>query len=145
MYWKIMFDRCYCINSTIYLLQFGKLCGTIFCHRLAVTIFGHHFWISVFLVRVHQEIQDGCHHSIPPRYFENDSTRWLLYNCSSAKWETNPSTKTEKGLPLYAIISMMDEPNPLLCHPAVLGSRNFAICFVLKLFYSQFQFDIVKI
>ena len=32
-----MFDRCYCINSTIYLLKFGKLYGTIFCHRLAVS------------------------------------------------------------------------------------------------------------
>ena len=31
MYWKTMFDRCYCINSTIYLLKFGKLNGTIFC------------------------------------------------------------------------------------------------------------------
>ena len=29
MYWKIMFDRCYCINSTIYLLKSGKLYGTI--------------------------------------------------------------------------------------------------------------------
>ena len=37
MYWKIMFDRCYCIKSTIYLLKFGKLYGTIFCHRLAVS------------------------------------------------------------------------------------------------------------
>ena len=32
-----MFDRCYCINSTIYLLTFGKLYGTIFCHRLTVS------------------------------------------------------------------------------------------------------------
>ena len=24
MYWKIMFDRCYCIYSTIYLLKFGN-------------------------------------------------------------------------------------------------------------------------
>ena len=37
MYWKTMFDRCYCINSTIYLLKFGKLYGTIFCHRLTVS------------------------------------------------------------------------------------------------------------
>ena len=37
MYWKIMFDRCYCINSTIYLLKFGILYGTIFCHRLTVS------------------------------------------------------------------------------------------------------------
>ena len=32
-----MFDRCYCINSKIYLLKFVKLYGTIFCHRLAVS------------------------------------------------------------------------------------------------------------
>ena len=37
MYRKIMFDRCYCINSVIYLLKFRKLYGTIFCHRLAVS------------------------------------------------------------------------------------------------------------
>ena len=37
MYWKIMFYRCYCINSTIYLLKSGKLYGTIFFHRLAVS------------------------------------------------------------------------------------------------------------
>ena len=37
MYWKIMFDRCYCINSTIYLLKFGKPHGSIFCHRLAAS------------------------------------------------------------------------------------------------------------
>ena len=55
----------------------------------------------------------------------------------------NSSTKTEKGLPLYAIISMPNEPNPFLCHPAVLGSRNFAICLLSQLLYSQF--DIVKI
>ena len=32
-----MFDRCYCINSTMYLLKIGKRYGTIFCHRLAVS------------------------------------------------------------------------------------------------------------
>ena len=51
--------------------------------------------------------------------------------------------KTEKGLPLEAIISMMNKHNLCLCHPAVLGSRNFAICFLSQLFYSHF--DIVKI
>ena len=43
---------------------------------------------------------------------------------------------------LRAIISMLNEPNPFLCHPAVLGSRNFATCFLLPLFHCQF--DIVK-
>ena len=28
MYWKIMFDRCYCINSTKVLLKFGEKYGT---------------------------------------------------------------------------------------------------------------------
>ena len=37
MYWKIMFDRCYCINSTIYVLKFGKLYDTILFHCLAVS------------------------------------------------------------------------------------------------------------
>ena len=32
-----MFDRCYCIKTTIYLLKFGKIFGTILCHRLAVS------------------------------------------------------------------------------------------------------------
>ena len=47
-----------------------------------------------------------------------------------------------RNLPLYAIISMMNKLNPFLCHPANLGSENFAICFLSQLFYSQF--DIVK-
>ena len=47
------------------------------------------------------------------------------------------------SLPLMAIISMMNKPNPFLCHPAVLESRNFAICFLSQLFYSRF--GIVKI
>ena len=46
--------------------------------------------------------------------------------------------KMEKGLPLYAIISMQNEPNPFLCQPVVLGSRKFATCFLSHLFYSQF-------
>ena len=60
----------------------------------------------------------------------NDGTRSLLYNCSSAKLDKNPSTKTEKGLPLYEIISMLNEPNLFPCHPAGLGYRNFATCFL---------------
>ena len=47
--------------------------------------------------------------------------------------------KTEKGLPLYATISMQNEPNPFLCQPAVLGSRKFATCFLSQLFFSQFD------
>ena len=38
----------------------------------------------------------------------------------------------------FAIISMQNEPNPFLCHPAVLGSSKFATCFLSHLFYSQF-------
>ena len=41
--------------------------------------------------------------------------------------------KTEKGLPLYAIISLQNELNPFLCHSAVLGSRKFASCFLSRL------------
>ena len=37
----------------------------------------------------------------------------------------------------------MNKHNLCLCHHAVLGSRNFAICFLSQLFYSHF--DIVKI
>ena len=51
----------------------------------------------------------------------------------------NSSTKTEKGLPLYATISMQNEPNTFLCQPAVLRSRKFATCFLSQLFYSQFD------
>ena len=49
------------------------------------------------------------------------------------------------SIPLQAIISMMNNHNLdlFLCHPAVLGSRNLAICFHSQLFYSHF--DIVKI
>ena len=36
----------------------------------------------------------------------------------------------------------MNKHNLCLCRPAVLGSRNFAICFLSQLFYSHF--DIVK-
>ena len=68
MYWKIMFDRCYCINSTIYLLKFGKLYRTIFCHRLTVSEQVHIFkypssWserIKIFKMAA----------IIRPRYFE---------------------------------------------------------------------------
>ena len=49
--------------------------------------------------------------------------------------------ETEKGLPLYAIISMQNEPNPFLSHPIVLGSRKFAKCFLSHLFYSQFGIE----
>ena len=35
----------------------------------------------------------------------------------------------------------MNKPNPFLCHPAVLGSRNYAICFLSQLFYSQLEIE----
>ena len=45
--------------------------------------------------------------------------------------------KKEKGLPLYAIISMQNEPNPFLCHPEVLEGEIwehvfFHNCFTLS-------------
>ena len=51
--------------------------------------------------------------------------------------------KRRKAYLLYAIISTQNVPYPFLCHPTVLGSRKFATCFLLQLFYDQF--DIVKI
>ena len=48
-----------------------------------------------------------------------------------------------RSIPLSAIISMQNEPNPFICHPAGLGSRKFETCFLSHLFYSQF--GIVKI
>ena len=64
MYWKIMFDRSNCINSTKYLLKFGKNMDTIFYHRLAVIERVHIFLVSVYLARRHQESQGGCVHSM---------------------------------------------------------------------------------
>ena len=69
-------------------LNFVTTCGkygTIFCHRLAVKERVHILLISVFLVREHQDIQNGCHHLIQPRCFQNDKRIWLLYHCSSVK------------------------------------------------------------
>ena len=56
----------------------------------------------------------------------------------SAKSDKISSTKTEIGLPLYAISSMYNEPLPFLCQSAVLHRRKLAACFLSNLFYSQF-------
>ena len=132
-----MFGSCYCINSTVYLLKFGKLYGTLFCYSLAVSERVH-----IFLnIRLPGPSASRISRWLPlfdsTSMFRSDSTRWLLYNCRSAKWYTNPSTKTEKGLPLYAIISMQNEPNPFLCHPEVLEAEIlehvfFHNCFTLS-------------
>ena len=145
MYWKIMFDRCYCINSTIYLLKFWE---TLWHYILSASE-------CTFLnIRLPGPSASRDSRWLPSfdstSMFQNDSTVQgccsTTVECSSrpsAKWDSNPSTKTEKGLPLYANISLLNEPNPFLCRPAVLRSRNFATCFLSQLFYSQF--DIVKI
>ena len=50
--------------------------------------------------------------------------------------------KNGESLHLYAVMTMLNEPNPFMCHRAVLGSTHFTTCFLLQLFYPQF--DIVK-
>ena len=39
MHRKITFDRCYCINSSKYLLKFGKKYGTISCRKVSAHFF----------------------------------------------------------------------------------------------------------
>ena len=48
MYWKIMFVRCYCINSTKYVKIWEKY-GTILCHRLAVNEEKLNFFFNIRL------------------------------------------------------------------------------------------------
>lgn len=50
----------------------------------------------------------------------------------------NSSREKEIGLPLYAIVSMQDEPKHFLGHSAVLGHRKRAKRFLSHLFYPQF-------
>ena len=68
--------------------------------------------------------------------FDLDVSRMTVQGASINK-------KKRRKAYLYEIISMLNEPNPFLCHPAVLGSKKFATCFLSQLLYSQF--DIVKI
>ena len=130
-----MFDRSYCI-------KFGKKYGTIFCHGLAVNEPVHIILIPVFLVKEHREVQDGCHHG-----FDLDVSKLTRHGgcCTLVVVQNEIQIQQQKRRKayLFAIISMQNEPNPFLCHPAVLESRKFATCFLSHLFYSQF--GIVKI
>ena len=64
-------DRCYCINSTKYLLN-GKNMALYFV-TVSQSTRGSSFFLNIRLpVREHQKIQDGGHHSIRPRCFGND-------------------------------------------------------------------------
>ena len=47
--------------------------------------------------------------------------------------------KRRKRLTFISNNFMQNEPNPYLYHPAVLGSRKLATCFLPHLFYSQFS------
>ena len=137
LYWKIMFGRFYCINSTKYSLKFGRN-----MELYLITVWPSTSECTFFNIRPLGPRASRDSRWLPSfdstSMFRNGKTRWLLYNCRSAKWDTNSSTKTETGLPLYAIISMQNESNPFLCHPAVLGSRKFATCFLSHFSYSQF-------
>ena len=72
----------------------------------------------------------------------SEMTSWFLYNCRREVQNEIKisSTKKEMGLPLYAIISMQNEPYRFLCQSAVLDRRKFAACFLSNLFCSQFGF-----
>ena len=111
-----MFDRCYCITSTIYLLKFGNLRIKIF--KMAAII-----RFDLYVSKI--TLQGGCCTTV---VVQND----IQIHQQNA----------EKGLPFYTIISMLNKPYPILCHHAVLGSRNVAACFLSQLFYSEF--DTVK-
>ena len=143
-----MFDRCYCIKTTIYLLQFEKLYGTIFCHRLAVS------------ERVHIFFKYPSSWSEPIKRFKMAAIIRLDLDVSKMSQQGGCCTavvvqnelqihqqkrRNKNGVRPTLICNNFhaELANPFLCHPAVLGSRHFATCFLSQLFYSQF--DIVKI
>ena len=50
----------------------------------------------------------------------------------------NDIQKRRKAYIFYSIMSMQNESNPFLCHPAVLDSRKLATWILSHLFYSHF-------
>ena len=77
----------------------------------------------------------------------SEMTSRLLYSCrrgvqKEIKIQIHQQTK-EIGIPLYALISTQNEPNPFTYHSAVLDHRKLVACFLSNLFHSQFS--IVKI
>ena len=59
MYWKTMFDRCYCIISTKCSVTFAKNVALFFVNVWQSTPDCSFVLISVCLAREHQSIQDG--------------------------------------------------------------------------------------
>ena len=84
MYWKIMFDSCYCINS---ICLFVKIWETIW--HFILLPFGRQRASAHFLnIRLPGPSASRSSRWLPSFdstwTFRSDSTRWLLYNCSSA-------------------------------------------------------------
>ena len=126
MYWKTMFDRCYCIISIKCSVTFAKNVALYFVNVWQSTPDCSFLLISDCLAREHQSIQDGRHRPIRPCCSKKGSffkTRW---SPTSALVQMICKFINNKDicLPLYAIISMQINPNTFLCHPAVLDCRN---------------------
>ena len=139
-----MFDCCYYIYSNKWSLKFAKNVALYFVTVWQSTTECTFSLISGCLVRDHQAIQDGCHHQIQPQCFRKLSILRQDGCTVSVLVQTICKffSKKEIGIPFYTIISMQNKPNPFLCHPAILDCRKLATCFLLPLFYSQF--DIMK-
>ena len=129
-----MYDRCYCINSTKYLLKFGTN-------------------MALYFVTVWQSIRGSSFFQYPSSWFESikrfkraviirfdldvsEIISWLLYNCRREVQNEKKfhRQKKEIGLPLYAITSMQNEPNPFLYESTVLDRRKLATCFLSNFF-----------
>ena len=81
MHWKIMFECCYCINSTKYLLKFGKNMTLYFVAVWQSTsdctfVFKYPSSWSDSIKRFKMAIIIRFDHGVP------EMTSWLLYNCS---------------------------------------------------------------
>ena len=126
MYWKTMFDRCYCIISTKCSVTLAKNVALYFVNVWQSTPDWSFLLISVCLAREHQSIHDGRHRPIRPwssrkgSFFE---TRWSPTS-ALVQMISKFINKKEIDLPLYAIIFMHITPTTFLCHPAVLDCRN---------------------
>ena len=54
----------------------------------------------------------------------------IFVNFDKYTYQPHDTIVVQNEIKLYATISMQNEPNPILCQPAVLGSRKFATCFL---------------
>ena len=134
MYWKIIFDRCYCINSAKYLLKFGKNMTlyfvTVWQSTRGISFFFKYpsSWCKsikrfkmAFIIRFDLDV--------------SEMTSWLLYNCRrEVQNEVKFHQQKRRYAYLYAIISMQNEPYPFLCQSAVLDRRKLAACFFFTYF-----------